>query len=265
VNISPELRKKILEENVRVHAIEAGAYEKLHSEIYNWYEQKATWRRVHLVDRLTAGKSSRKALDIGCGTGNILLKLSSLGFDVIGLDVSKQMLDVLSEKGYPADRLIYNDVDDFLERYEGDEFDVITCSSVLHHLPDYLGSLSRAMRLLNAGGALLVMHEPVGSVDQRQGKSHLRLWTVVNRLSGAMQAIRLHLSRVRLGKIDYTFSDFHSRDGILVPDLISILTDEGLQVVEIEYYVAEKTGWGALLNSRIFRRPPNNFSLIAQK
>ena len=248
-----------------MHAIEAKAYEKLHSEIYNWYEQKATWRRIQLVDHLTARKKNRKALDIGCGTGNILIKLSDLGFDVIGIDISRQMLNVLSEKGYPADRLICTEADDFLERYEDDKFDVITCGSVLHHLPDYLGCLSKAIRLLNSGGVLLVTHEPVRAVDQQQNKSHLSLWAAVHRLSGAMHALRLYRSRIGWPKIDYTFSDFHSQDGIQVQELLSTLKDKGLQVIELEYYVVEKTGWGALLNSNILCRPPNTFSLTMQK
>ena len=250
---------------MRVHAIEASDYEQLHPEIYNWYEQRATWRRVYLVDQLITGKLTRKALDIGCGTGNTLLKLSSLGFDVVGLDISRHMLDVLFKKGYPANRLICTDVDGFLERYRGGKFDVIACSSVLHHLPNYFDTVSNALRLLNAGGVFLVNHEPSRAMDQPQNESPFKLWTVIQRLSWAIQVLRLHLSRVKLGRIDYTFSDFHAQDGISVQDLISSLTDEGLKIIHVEHYVAEKTGCGTFLNNRIFHRPPNNFSLIAQK
>jgi ubiquinone/menaquinone biosynthesis C-methylase UbiE len=175
------------------------------------------------------------------------------------------MLHALSKKGYPPSKLICTDVDDFLERYRGDKLDVITCSSVLHHLPDYLDSVSKALRLLNAGGAFFVTHEPVRLVDQPQNKPLFRLWAVVQRLSWATQAPRLCLSRVRLGRIDYTLSDFHAQDGILVQDIVSTLESEGLNVVEVEYYVVEKTGWGAFLNNNIFHRPPNNFSLVARK
>jgi SAM-dependent methyltransferase len=42
-----------------------------------------------------------------------------------------------------------------------DQFALVLCVSVLHHIPDYLGFLDKAMRLLVPGGALLTLQDPI--------------------------------------------------------------------------------------------------------
>jgi ubiquinone/menaquinone biosynthesis C-methylase UbiE len=39
-----------------------------------------------------------KALELGCGSGNMTVQLKKMGFDVIGLDISQEMLQVAAEK-----------------------------------------------------------------------------------------------------------------------------------------------------------------------
>ena len=39
-----------------------------------------------------------KSLELGCGSGNMTLELKRMGFDIIGLDISQEMLQVASEK-----------------------------------------------------------------------------------------------------------------------------------------------------------------------
>ncbi|WP_132029753.1 class I SAM-dependent methyltransferase, partial [Keratinibaculum paraultunense] len=39
-----------------------------------------------------------KVLDVGCGTGNFSIKLAKMGCEVVGIDVSKEMLKVAEEK-----------------------------------------------------------------------------------------------------------------------------------------------------------------------
>ncbi|MDD2518149.1 MAG: methyltransferase domain-containing protein, partial [Synergistales bacterium] len=39
-----------------------------------------------------------KVLDVGCGTGNFSIKLVRLGCDVLGIDISREMLAVAGEK-----------------------------------------------------------------------------------------------------------------------------------------------------------------------
>jgi ubiquinone/menaquinone biosynthesis C-methylase UbiE len=45
-----------------------------------------------------AGLTPRKIVDLACGTGNISVPLALMGYDVIGIDLSEQMLSVAEHK-----------------------------------------------------------------------------------------------------------------------------------------------------------------------
>ncbi|MFO0972656.1 MAG: class I SAM-dependent methyltransferase [Phycisphaerae bacterium] len=110
-----------------------------------------------------------RALDLGCGTGNLTLKLIELGADVTGVDLSAGMIARLQSKlqsrgvaegARPGVRLIVSDVDAYLANVS-QRFDLVCACSFLHHLPDYLATLTAAARAVAPGGCLYVAHEPL--------------------------------------------------------------------------------------------------------
>lgn len=56
------------------------------------------------IDKLVSRFGGRKniLLEIGCGTGNLCEKMSSLGYDVIGIDSSQEMLSEALDKKYES-------------------------------------------------------------------------------------------------------------------------------------------------------------------
>lgn len=61
-------------------------YQKWSSFVLEYFKQK---------DVQTRGK---KLLELGCGTGNMTMKLREIGFDITGLDLSADMLEAAMEK-----------------------------------------------------------------------------------------------------------------------------------------------------------------------
>jgi ubiquinone/menaquinone biosynthesis C-methylase UbiE len=51
------------------------------------------WREEAMMIRKYFKKNRAKALDLGCGAGRTTLPLSEMGYDVIGMDVSEQMIE----------------------------------------------------------------------------------------------------------------------------------------------------------------------------
>ena len=43
-------------------------------------------------------KKPELVLDLGCGTGSVTLRLSKMGYDMIGIDLSCEMLDIARKK-----------------------------------------------------------------------------------------------------------------------------------------------------------------------
>ena len=43
-------------------------------------------------------------LDLGCGTGNITIPMAEKGYDMIGIDLSVEMLEIAAEKARKADK-----------------------------------------------------------------------------------------------------------------------------------------------------------------
>jgi ubiquinone/menaquinone biosynthesis C-methylase UbiE len=68
---------------------------KIYDKIWGRYDYDAD---VRFLDELFRTHNCRSIIDIGCGTGNHALKLSKLGYDITGLDVSSAMLEKAKEK-----------------------------------------------------------------------------------------------------------------------------------------------------------------------
>ena len=74
----------------------AQVYDRLQDIDYNTF--------VEYYKRLFAafGCKPELVLDLGCGTGNITIPLAECGFDMIGVDISEEMLYIASEKARAA-------------------------------------------------------------------------------------------------------------------------------------------------------------------
>jgi putative AdoMet-dependent methyltransferase len=98
-------------------------------------------------------------LDFGCGTGGIALNLTKYCKKVIGVDISRQMLDILEEKAkkqgitnietHCAGFLTYN-------HDQSVKVDKIVSMVALHHLPDFWKSVAllNMAKILKTGGKL---------------------------------------------------------------------------------------------------------------
>ena len=56
------------------------------------------------------GASARIIVDLGCGTGSVLVRLAKMGYSVIGVDSSVEMLGIAQEKAAPGTLFINQDL-----------------------------------------------------------------------------------------------------------------------------------------------------------
>ena len=98
------------------------------------------------------------ALDFGCGVGRLTKPLSVYFETVIGVDISKTMLDLAKRLNSCGDacQFIVNEKDN-LDLLESDSFDLIYASIVLQHIPPeiMIKYLSEFLRILRTNGILV--------------------------------------------------------------------------------------------------------------
>ena len=109
---------------------------------------------ANLQDFLPQATRSLLALDLGCGTGAIAVRLARLGHRVTLLDASVPMLDFAKRAAREAgvsDRvaLKHGDATQFANLFRAESFDVILCHNILEYVDDpgaVLRSAARALR-----------------------------------------------------------------------------------------------------------------------
>jgi len=93
------------------------------------------------------------ALDAACGTGRHSAYLASLGHKVIGVDVSREMLEVARAK-VPDGEFYEADLHDLPT--EDDSVDVVVCAIAASHVPELAPVLAEFARVLHPGGHLVL-------------------------------------------------------------------------------------------------------------
>jgi protein O-GlcNAc transferase len=118
-------------------------------------QERFIW--ANLIDRVAAPQEaftmpSPNWLDVGLGSGGLVMTASEYGYDVHGLDLRKANVDALTSIGYTAScQTIESHALDFREFYN-----VISMMDVLEHMPFPRTALDAAYKLLKPDGALVV-------------------------------------------------------------------------------------------------------------
>ncbi|MEI6080201.1 MAG: methyltransferase domain-containing protein [bacterium] len=108
------------------------------------------------------GRKKGKLLEIGCMTGLFLKTAKERGWDVVGIDISKKMVDHINNnlkiKGY-CDQ--YQNV-----KFPAHEFDVIYCSHVIEHIPNPNEWMEKFRKDMKQDGLLCINVPNQNSIDR---------------------------------------------------------------------------------------------------
>jgi 2-polyprenyl-3-methyl-5-hydroxy-6-metoxy-1,4-benzoquinol methylase len=99
---------------------------------------------------------ARTICDLGCGNGYISGRLSTLGYEVTGVDASRSGLGI-ARREYPRVKFVGAQIDGQLRsRLDRSAFDLVISSDVIEHLYRPADLLDAAAQLLKPGGPLIV-------------------------------------------------------------------------------------------------------------
>jgi len=121
-------------------------------KIYENY-QKILQRVYDLADSSCMNKP--QVLEIGVGTGNLASKFLDKGYDIVGIDQSREMLCIAKEK-YPKLKVR---IGEFLKIPYGDRyFDIIVSTYAFHHLneEEKFIAIEEMIRVLKSNGKIIL-------------------------------------------------------------------------------------------------------------
>jgi SAM-dependent methyltransferase len=115
------------------------------------------------IDELAPSPEEVSVLDVGAGHGSFCGPLLGIGCRVTATEMSRPSIDqlVTSYAREPKFSAVH-DADGSLEALGDRRFSLILYASVIHHIPDYTGSLRNAIsRHLRPGGAVVTFQDPL--------------------------------------------------------------------------------------------------------
>ncbi len=126
--------------------------------------EKIPWNREtppEILQRIVKNEKIKpcKAIELGCGTGNYVIYLSKMGFDVTGIDFSETAIKIAKnsaeKKGVRCNFIVADVLGDMAEIQ--DTYDFAYDWEVLHHIfpQDREKYISNIYRLLNPEGLYL--------------------------------------------------------------------------------------------------------------
>lgn len=115
---------------------------------------------ANLQEFLPQASHHLRALDIGCGTGAIAVRLARLGLHVTLLDASVEMLDLAKRAAQEAGvtertALKHGDAADIAKLFHAESFDLIVCHNILEFVDHPCAVLRSAASLLRDSSSII--------------------------------------------------------------------------------------------------------------
>ncbi|MGW3930880.1 class I SAM-dependent methyltransferase [Streptomyces microflavus] len=118
------------------------------------------------------GERPARVLDVGCGDGEMVLRLAAAGHHVTGMEKSSGMLEaaakrITADPGI-AERVTLSEGDIYHLPFDDASFDAVVCHGVVMYLPDSAAPLAHLARLVADGGILSVLTKNQLAVGVRE-------------------------------------------------------------------------------------------------
>lgn len=144
------------------------------------YQQKGRfdpWPELEVLQHYGLGPESL-LVDIGCGTGDLLLAAAACCNEAVGVDVSRPMLDFVAHQAQALNitnlKLLHAG---FLSFVLDQPADFVYSRNALHHLPDFwkLQALKHTAQQMRTG-SILRLTDLVYSFEPQEAESYLQAW-----------------------------------------------------------------------------------------
>lgn len=135
---------------------------------FHWLETAALDRLLKLANIVPMPKHSLSALDIGCGTGQLVRDLYHRGFNATGIETSSVALKVARSSSVIASGVLFLEHDIAAEPLQN-TFDLITCKYVvafIDDVPNFLSNITASMK--STSTFIVITPDPSSLTEARQ-------------------------------------------------------------------------------------------------
>lgn len=126
---------------------------------YTEYTRYVDFKRLDFIVQSIKNyfnKTDLRGVDLGCGKGNVTIPLASLGYNMIGIDISRNNIKAAKAKQITEDNPTFLVGDAENLTLDDKIFDFVVCSEVLEHLNHPEKTLNSINGILKESGLLIV-------------------------------------------------------------------------------------------------------------
>ena len=131
----------------------------------SWWDPKGPSKPLHDLNPVrlqylerAVGLRAKQVLDVGCGGGILSEAMARAGAQVLGIDLSRPVLDVAelhALEGKVAVRVPGGRAEELAQERPA-AFDLVTCMEMLEHVPDPAAAVAALAALVRPGGDIVV-------------------------------------------------------------------------------------------------------------
>ncbi len=145
-------------ENVHLHEIN-----KFGSLAERWWDISGEFKTLHDINPLRirfiqehAEINGKCIVDVGCGGGILSESLAKNGADMLGIDLSEELIDIADLHGLESGvNAHYRKISaEALADEQPEGFDHVTCMEMLEHVPDPASIVRACAKLVKPGGTV---------------------------------------------------------------------------------------------------------------
>lgn len=143
-------------ENVHEHEIN-----KFGSQAERWWDRNGEFKTLHDINPLRISfiqkfisLQDQRIVDVGCGGGILTEGLAKKGADMLGIDLSEELIDIADLHGLESGvKAQYKKISaEALADAESESFDHIVCMEMLEHVPEPGSVIAACAKMVKPGG-----------------------------------------------------------------------------------------------------------------